>query len=108
VNALLARTRPVSVIADSPGFVCQRTLAVIVNIACDICQQGIATPEDVDAAVRLGLGYPRGPLEWGDALGSKTIIAILNALHAFYGDPRYRPSPWLLRRNLLGRSLTRE
>jgi len=105
VHALLARTRRVSIIADSPGFVCQRTLAIIVNIACDICQQGIGSPEDVDAAVRLGLGYPHGPLEWGDALGSATIVTILNALYAFYRDPRYRPSPWLLRRNLLGRSL---
>jgi len=105
VHALLARTHRVSVIADSPGFVCQRILAVIVNIACDICQQGIGLPEDVDAAVKLGLGYPEGPLAWGDALGTATIIRILDGLHAFYRDPRYRPSPWLVRRNLLGLSL---
>jgi 3-hydroxybutyryl-CoA dehydrogenase len=108
VHALLARTHRVSVIADSPGFVCQRILAVIVNIACDICQQGIGSPEDVDAAVKLGLGYPEGPLAWGDALGTATIIRILDGLHAFYRDPRYRPSPLLTRRNLLGRTLTRE
>lgn len=105
VHALLGRTHRVSVIADSPGFVCQRTLAVIVNIACDICQQGIGSPEDVDAAVKLGLGYPHGPLAWGDALGTTTIIRILDGLHAFYRDPRYRPSPWLVRRNLLELSL---
>lgn len=105
VHAGLARNRPVSVIADSPGFVCQRVVAMIVNIACDIAQQAIATPGDIDDAVRLGLGYPQGPLGWGDALGPGTILTILQRLHAFYGDPRYRPSPWLTRRARLGLSL---
>ena len=96
---------PVSVIHDSPGFVCQRVVAQIVNIACDIAQQRIASAEDIDIAVALGLGYPSGPLAWGDALGPQKIIAILAALHAFYGDPRYRASPWLKRRALLSISL---
>jgi 3-hydroxybutyryl-CoA dehydrogenase len=96
---------PVSVIHDSPGFVAQRVIAQIVNIACDIAQQRIASPEDNDAAVTLGLGYPKGPLGWGDALGPQRILAILEALHAFYGDPRYRASPWLKRRAQLGVSL---
>lgn len=96
---------PVSVIHDSPGFVCQRVLAQIVNIASDIAQQRIASPEDIDSAVALGLGYPSGPLAWGDALGAARILAILEALLAFYGDPRYRASPWLKRRALLGVSL---
>ncbi len=105
VHAALAGNRPVSVIADSPGFVCQRVVAMIVNIACDIAQQGIATPHDIDDAVRLGLGYPQGPLSWGDALGPATILTILERLQAYYGDPRYRPSPWLIRRARLGLSL---
>ena len=96
---------PVTVIRDSPGFVVQRTLAQIVNIACDIAQQRIASPADIDAAVTLGLGYPQGPLAWGDAIGASRILRILEALHAFYGDPRYRASPWLKRRALLGVSL---
>ncbi len=96
---------PVTVIRDSPGFVVQRVLAQIVNIACDIAQQRIASPADIDAAVTLGLGYPRGPLAWGDAIGAARILAILDALHAFYGDPRYRASPWLKRRAGLGVSL---
>ena len=100
---------PVSVIRDSPGFVAQRVIAQIVNIACDIAQQRIASPEDIDAAVTLGLGYPRGPLAWGDALGPARILGILETLHHFYGDPRYRASPWLKRRARLGVSLlTRE
>jgi 3-hydroxybutyryl-CoA dehydrogenase len=96
---------PVSVIHDSPGFVAQRVIATIVNIACDIAQQRIASPADIDAGVTLGLGYPQGPLAWGDALGPATLLRILEAIHAFYGDPRYRPSPWLKRRAGLGVSL---
>ena len=96
---------PVSVIRDSAGLVAQRVLAHIVNIGCDIAQQGIATPEDIDRAVTLGLGYPKGPLALGDALGARTVLAILENLQSFYGDPRYRPSPWLKRRALLDASL---
>lgn len=96
---------PVSVINDSPGFIVQRVVATIVNIGCDIAQQSIASPEDIDRAVTLGLGYPKGPLAMGDAIGAKTILEILDALYAFYRDPRYRPSPWLTRRARLGISL---
>ncbi|ALK97087.1 3-hydroxyacyl-CoA dehydrogenase [Massilia sp. WF1] len=96
---------PVSVIRDSAGLVCQRVLATIVNIGADIAQQGIASPEDIDKAVTLGLGYPKGPLALGDALGAATVLRILDALFDFYRDPRYRPSPWLKRRALLGVSL---
>lgn len=98
----------VSVIRDSAGLVTQRVLATLVNIGCDIAQQGIATPADIDLAVRLGLGYPRGPLAWGDELGAPTVLQILQQLHALSGDPRYRPSPWLRRRAQLGVSLTAE
>ena len=95
----------VTVIHDSPGFVVQRVLAGIVNIACDIAQQRIATPADIDRAVTFGLGYPQGPLAWGDALGPSRVLTILEALQRLYGDPRYRPSPWLRRRAALGVSL---
>ncbi len=98
----------VSVIRDSAGLVTQRVLATIVNIGCDMAQQGIASPADIDRAVRLGLGYPYGPLAWGDELGPGTVLRILQHLHALSGDPRYRPSPWLRRRALLGVSLTLE
>lgn len=95
----------VTVIHDSPGFVAQRVIATIVNISSEIAQMGIATPEDINKAVRLGLAYPQGPLEFGDSLGAGKIHAILTAMHDFYGDPRYRPSPWLTRRARLGISL---
>ena len=103
--ALAAGGHAVTTIHDSPGFVNQRVVALVVNIACDIAQQRIATPEDIDKAVQLGLGYPQGPLAMGDAVGAPTILRILNELMVFYGDPRYRPSPWLKRRAMLGISL---
>lgn len=96
---------PVSVIKDSPGFVAQRVVAHIVNVGCDIAQQRIASPEDLDRAVMLGLGYPRGPLGMGDAIGAAKILAVLEAMHDFYQEPRYRASPWLKRRAKLGVSL---
>ena len=70
VHALLAQgDHAVTVIHDSAGFVNQRVVATVVNIACDIAQQRIAVPDDIDKAVRLGLGYPNGPLAMGDAVG---------------------------------------
>lgn len=98
----------VSVIRDSAGFVAQRIVACIVNIGCDIAQQRVASPADIDRAVSLGLGYPRGPLAFGDALGARNVLAVLENMQQFYGDPRYRPSPWLKRRALLGVSLLTE
>jgi 3-hydroxybutyryl-CoA dehydrogenase len=96
---------PVSVIRDSAGLVTQRVVAHIVNVACEIAQQGIAEPQDIDQAVTLGLGYPLGPLAWGDRLGANTVFTILNNLEQQTGDMRYRPSPWLQRRARLGLSL---
>jgi len=105
-HALLASDGvPVSVIHDSAGFVAQRVVAHIVNVGCDIVQQRIATPQDLDTAVMLGLGYPRGPLAMGDAIGAAKMLTVLEAMHSFYQDPRYRPSPWLKRRARLGVSL---
>jgi 3-hydroxybutyryl-CoA dehydrogenase len=87
VHALLAADgKAVTVIHDSAGFVNQRVVATIVNIACDIAQGRIATPEDIDKAVRLGLGYPRGPLAIGDAVGARRVLKVLDAMFAFYGD----------------------
>ncbi|MFD4838061.1 3-hydroxyacyl-CoA dehydrogenase [Achromobacter sp. NPDC058515] len=107
-HALLAADGvPVTVIEDSPGFIAQRIVATIVNIASDIAQQQIATPEDIDLAVTLGLGYPVGPLALGDKLGADRILEILKSMQRVTGDPRYRPSLWLQRRVQLGMSLVK-
>lgn len=105
-HALLAADgTAVSRLRDSPGFVAQRVVATIANIGCEIAQQRIATPADIDNAVRLGLGYPKGPLALGDAFGPTRLLEVLRALQARTGDPRYRPSLWLARRAELGISL---
>jgi 3-hydroxybutyryl-CoA dehydrogenase len=97
--------KPVSTIRDSAGFVTQRVVATIVNIATDMCQQQICTPQDLDTAVQLGLGYPTGPLAMGNAVGGASILEVLVNMQTVYGDPRYRASPWLRRRGALGLSL---
>ncbi|MES2422796.1 MAG: 3-hydroxyacyl-CoA dehydrogenase [Pseudomonadota bacterium] len=108
-HALFARDgKPVSVIRDSGGFVTQRVLATIINIASDICQQGICSPKDLETAVVLGLGYPMGPLAMGTAYGAASILEILFNMQTVYADPRYRPSPWLRRRGALGLGLMHE
>jgi 3-hydroxybutyryl-CoA dehydrogenase len=108
-HALFARDgKAVSVIRDSGGFVTQRVVANIVNIASDICQQRVCRPPDLETAVTLGLGYPLGPLAMGDKFGAVNILEVLFNLQTVYGDPRYRPSPWLRRRAVLGLSLLHE
>lgn len=105
-HALFAKDgKPVSVIRDSGGFVTQRVVAHMVNIASDICQQQICTPADLELAVTLGLGYPMGPLAMGNLLGPDNVLETLFNLQTVYGDPRYRPSPWLRRRGAIGLSL---
>jgi len=96
---------PVTVLHDSPGFAAQRIVAMIVNIGASVAQKRIATPDDIDKAVKLGLNYPHGPLGFGDALGPAKILRVLENMFRLYGDPRYRPSPWLRRRAQLGVSL---
>ena len=98
--------QPVIVINDSPGFVAQRAVAMLVNVGCTIAQRGIGVPADIDKGAKLGLGYPFGPIEWGDRIGPKRVLFILERLQTFYQEPRYRPSPWLKRRVILGLPLS--
>ncbi|MGW4128438.1 3-hydroxyacyl-CoA dehydrogenase [Amycolatopsis japonica] len=105
-GALAATGLPVTVVRDGPAPIAQRLLASIVNTACFIAGQRLATPEDIDTAVRLGLGYPRGPLTWGDEAGADLVLRVLRGLVASTGDQRYRPSAWLTERVALGLPLT--
>lgn len=100
--ALLSTGRPVTVTRDAPATVAQRLLVSIVNVGCGIAEQRLARPEDIDTAVKLGLGYPRGPLEWGDQADPGAVFDILSGLQDATGDPRYRPSRWLAERTVLG------
>ena len=104
--ALIGAGYRVTRITDSPGFILQRVLATIVNIACEIAQQRIASPDDIEAGVKLGLGYPQGPFDLGDSIGAAVVLKILEGLQACTSDPRYAPSLWLRRRAMLGLSLS--
>jgi 3-hydroxybutyryl-CoA dehydrogenase len=107
VHAVLAADgAAVTVIEDSPGFIAQRVVACVVNVGCEIAQQRVAAPDDINIAVELGLGYPMGSLRFGDVLGPQRIVEILRAISEQTGDPRYRPSLWLSRRAALGLPLT--
>lgn len=105
VAALSAGNVPVTVINDSPGFVVQRLLAMIINIGTRIAELRIATPADIDTAVEFGLNYPKGPLALGDALDAARVLAVLDGMHAITLDPKYRATTWLRRRARLGVSL---
>jgi 3-hydroxybutyryl-CoA dehydrogenase len=91
-----AMGKHVECVADyAPGLVLGRILAQIVNEAHFALAQGVATPEDCDTAMRLGFNWPRGPFEWGGAIGLGRCVAILDALHRSLGEDRYRVSPLL-------------
>ncbi|MFF4245772.1 3-hydroxyacyl-CoA dehydrogenase [Streptomyces sp. NPDC001822] len=96
----------VSVVRDTAGSVAQRLLASVVSVSTSIAERSLATPADIDLAVTTGLGYPVGPLAWGDRIGAGRMLELQRALHATTGDPRYRPTRWLTERAQLGLPLT--
>ncbi|MFJ4841774.1 3-hydroxyacyl-CoA dehydrogenase [Streptomyces sp. NPDC088746] len=96
----------VSVVRDTPGSVAQRLLASVVSVAASIAERSLATPADIDLAVTTGLGYPAGPLAWGDRVGAARMLELQRSLHATTGDPRHRPTRWLTERAQLGLALT--
>ncbi len=105
VGLLQAGGAAVSVIDDLAGLLVARTVAMLTNEAADLTGRGVASPQDVDQAMKLGVNYPKGPLAWGDAVGARWACRLLDALGAHYGDGRYRPCPRLRRRAEGGGSL---
>lgn len=90
-------------VADSPGLVVMRTVAMLANEAADAVHRGVCSAASADTAMRLGTNYPRGPLAWADALGVAAVAEVLGNLAAFYGEDRYRLSPFLRLRAITGR-----
>jgi 3-hydroxybutyryl-CoA dehydrogenase len=105
---IIANGRTVTLIRDSAGFVGQRLAAMVANLGCFMADIGLASPADIDTAMRLGLNYPKGPLELADHLGADTVFTIMQEMHNITGDDRYRPSLWLRRRARLGLSIWEE
>ncbi|KES04384.1 3-hydroxyacyl-CoA dehydrogenase [Streptomyces toyocaensis] len=89
--------KKVSVIGDVPGMIVARTVARIIDLAVDAVAKGVATEEDVDTAMRLGVNYPLGPLEWSRRLGSGWACSVLDNLHQCDQSGRYAPSLALYR-----------
>ncbi|MEV6330343.1 3-hydroxyacyl-CoA dehydrogenase [Streptomyces sp. NPDC051909] len=98
VGLFQALGKQVSVIGDVPGMIVARTVAMLADLAADAVDRGVATAEDVDTAMRLGVNYPAGPLEWAGRLGHRRAAALLHALHERYPTGRYAPSLGLVRR----------
>ena len=101
VRHLQQQGKRVLQVADYPGLLIWRTVAMIVNEALDALQKGVASEQDIDTAMRLGVNYPRGPLAWGEQLGWQRLLILLENLQRHYGEERYRPSSLLRQRALL-------
>lgn len=100
---------PVSV-NEAPGFVVNRILIPLVNEGIGILADGVATREEIDAAMQMGANHPMGPLALGDLIGLDVCLAIMEVLHAEFGEDKYRPHPLLrkmVRAGLLGRKTGR-
>ncbi len=80
---------------DFPGFIVNRVLIPMLNEACFALHEGLASPQDIDTAMKLGTNQPMGPLTLADFIGLDTVLAIAQVLHQGLGDDKYRPSPLL-------------
>ena len=79
-------------VKEAPGFVVNRILIPEINEAIEILNEGIASAEDIDTAMKLGCNHPMGPLALGDLIGLDVCLAIMNTLYTEFGDSKYRPS----------------
>ncbi|MEM0120140.1 MAG: 3-hydroxyacyl-CoA dehydrogenase NAD-binding domain-containing protein [Thermoprotei archaeon] len=82
---------------DSPGFIVNRILIPALNEAVQLLEEGVASPEDIDKAIKLGLNWPMGPLTLTDYVGNDTTLAVAEVLYTEFGDSKYRPA-YLLKR----------
>jgi 3-hydroxybutyryl-CoA dehydrogenase len=105
VGLFQAARLTVHVIDDIPGMIVTRTVAMLANVAVDAVASGVASAEDVELAMRLGVNYPRGPIVWGQQWGTDTVLTILDSLENWYRDGRYRAAPALRRAVLAGDSM---
>jgi len=82
-------------VKDAPGLTFPRILSLIINEAARSLEEGVASAEEIDIAMRLGVNYPQGPLRWADQIGLDEVLAVLEGLQRETGDDRYRPATLL-------------
>jgi 3-hydroxybutyryl-CoA dehydrogenase len=82
-------------VKDAPGLTFPRILSLIINEAARSLEEGVASAEEIDVAMRLGVNYPHGPLRWADQIGLDDVLAVLEGLERETGDDRYRPATLL-------------
>lgn len=82
-------------VRDVPGFISNRVLQVMINEAVYCLYEGVATAEDIDTVMKLGMNHPMGPLQLADFIGLDTVLSIMETLYAGYSDCKYRPCPML-------------
>lgn len=103
--ALVIDKQPIEV-AEAPGFVVNRILVPMINEAVGILAEGLASPQDIDAAMKLGANHPMGPLTLADMIGLDVCLAVMDVFHEEFGDSKYRTHPLLrkyVRAGWLGR-----
>ena len=93
-------------VEDVPGLILMRIVAQLASVAADAVSEGVATPGDIDIAMRLGTNYPAGPLEWADELGVGVVVEVLDAMYDYYRDERYAAAGSLRRAALEGRTIS--
>jgi 3-hydroxybutyryl-CoA dehydrogenase len=84
-------------VEDFPGFVSNRVLMPMINEAIQCVHEGVATPENIDSVMKLGMAHPMGPLRLADFIGLDVCLDIMNVLHGGFKDSKYRPSPLLVK-----------
>jgi 3-hydroxybutyryl-CoA dehydrogenase len=90
IATLQATGKQVTIVSDWPGLIVMRTVAMLINEAYEAMLQGVADGEAIDRAMQHGVNYPRGPVEWGNAIGLSRVVSVIDAVFANTGDPRYR------------------